>query len=294
MRSHATLGIGDLQVRPLHEQFGAEVTGIDMRQPQSEETKQRLRELFAMYSILVFRDQRVTDEEQVAFTRIFGGLEETTFKIAQNHPYVYQLSNIDENGEVLELDSKKRLFLEVNARWHTDSSFREIPAKGSLLSGREVPEGEGETAFCSMRVGWQTLPEDMKHRVENLKAVHSYAYSLSLFDDTGAGVTGEELSTVPPVVHPVVRTHPDTGEKSLYVSGHIERIEGMPVKEGRALAEDLIRWCSRPGFVYEHHWQPFDAVMWDNRCALHRATAIPATQRRIMHRTTIAGEGPVV
>lgn len=282
-----------LTVRPLHEQLAAEVTGIDMRAPQSEATKRALRALFAKHSVLVFRDQRVTDEEQVAFTRIFGELEETTFGIANRHRYVYQLSNVDENGEVLKVDTKKRLFLEVNARWHTDSSYRPIPAKGSLLSGREVPEGEGDTAFCSMRVGWQTLPDEMKRRVEGLKAVHSYAYSLSLFDEHGAGVTQEELATVPPVVHPMVRTHPDTGERGLYVSGHIERVEGLPVEEGRALAEELVAWCARPQYVYQHKWQPFDAVMWDNRAALHRATAIPATQRRIMHRTTIAGEGPV-
>lgn len=290
-----TLDVGaDVKIRPLNEHFGAEVTGVDMRKPQSEEMKRLLNDLFAKYSVLVFRDQRITDDEQVAFTRIFGELEETTFKIANNHPYVYQLSNVDENGDILPMNDKKRLFLEVNARWHTDSSFRAIPAKGSLLSGRVVPEGEGETAFCSMRVGWQTLPEEMRRKVEGLKAVHYYGYSISLFDNGRVGVSKEELESIPPVVHPMVRTHPDTGEKNLYVSGHIERIEGMPVEEGRKLAEELIEWCARPEFVYIHHWQPFDAVMWDNRSALHRATAIPATQRRIMHRTTIAGEGPVV
>ncbi len=293
MQTEALSDAAQLTVRPLHEHFAAEVTGFDMRKPQPPEIQKALRDLFARYSVLVFRDQRVTDEEQVAFTRIFGDLEGTTFSVAHSHPYVYQLSNIDENGEVLKPDTTKRLFLEVNARWHTDSSYRPIPAKGSLLSGREVPEGEGETAFCSMRVGWQTLPDEMRRRVEGLKAVHNYAYSISLFDPDGAGVTQDELATVPPVVHPMVRTHPDTGEKNLYVSGHIERVVGLPEAEGRALAEELIEWCARPGYVYEHHWRPFDAVLWDNRCALHRATAIPLTQRRIMHRTTIAGEGPV-
>lgn len=284
----------DLTVTPLTEHFAAEVLGVDMRKPQSEEIKQRLRDLFAEYSVLVFRDQRVTDEEQVAFSYTFGDLEPTTFSIAQQNPYVYQLANIDENGEILPVTDRKRLFLEVNARWHTDSSFREIPAKASLLSGREVPKGEGETQFCSMRVGWRTLPEEMKRKVDGLRAVHSYGYSISLFDNGNVGVTEEELAAVPPVVHPMVRTHPDTGEKNLYVSGHIERIEGMPVEEGRKLAEELIAWCSRPEYVYTHNWRPFDAVLWDNRCVLHRATAIPAKQRRIMHRTTILGEGPVV
>lgn len=294
MQSEAMETAGALEVRPLHPHIGAEVTGIDLRRPQSEETKAELRALFARHSVLVFRDQRIDDAQQVAFSRIFGELEGTTFSIANCDPYVYQLSNVDETGQVLQPNTRKRLFLEVNARWHTDSSFRAIPAKGSLLSGREVPVGEGDTAFCSMRVGWRTLPEEMKRRVEPLKGVHSYAYSIGLFNGGEVGVTPEELATIPPVAHPMVRTHPDTGEKNLYVSGHIERVEGLPVAEGRALAEELVAWCARPDYVYVHAWQPFDAVLWDNRCALHRASAVPSARRRIMHRTTIAGEGPVV
>ena len=142
---------------------------------------------------------------------------------------------------MLPVDSKKRLFLDVNARWHTDSSFRPVPAMGSILSGRTVPKKEhGDTAFASMRVGWETLPEERKRALEGLVAVHDYSYSVSLFGDRL--IPKSQMDTVPPVRHPLVRTHAPTGLKSLFVSGHIERIEGMPVEEGRALVAELVEW----------------------------------------------------
>ena len=229
---------------------------------------------------------------EVEFARRFGALEETTFTVAADNPYIYKLSNVDDEGNVLPIGSRKRLFLDVNARWHTDSSFRPVPAMGSILSGRKVPEKEhGDTAFASMRVGYETLPEEKRRALEGLMAVHDYSYSVSLFD---AGlIPRNEIDSVPPVRHPLVRTHPPTGLRSLFVSGHIERIEGMPVEEGRALVAELIEWCTRPEYVYRHRWSQYDLVMWDNRCALHRATVIPSTEPRLMHRATIAGEGPV-
>ena len=143
-----------------------------------------------------------------------------------------------------------------------------------------------------MRVGYETLPDEKKEALEGLVAVHDYAYSLGLF---GKGlIPRSEMESVPPVRHPLVRIHPPTGLRSLFVSGHVERIEGMPVEEGRALVAELIEWCTRPEYVYRHRWRQYDLVMWDNRCALHRATVIPTTEPRLMHRATIAGEGPVV
>ena len=135
------------------------------------------------------------------------------------------------------------------------------------------------------------MPPVKKRAIEGLVGMHDYAYSLSLFGDSG--VSQEEKDGVPPAAHPLVRTHAPTGAKSLYVSGHIERVIGMPVEEGRALVAELIDWCTRPEYVYRHVWRQYDLVMWDNRCALHRATVIPEKERRIMHRTTIAGEGAV-
>ena len=282
-----------IAVSKLHPHVGAEITGVDLRRPLDDASFEIIREAWHEHSVLVLRDQRIDDDRQVAFAGRFGALEKTTFTVAADNPYIYKLSNVDDEGRVLPVGSKKRLFLDVNARWHTDSSFRPIPAMGSILSGRKVPGRErGDTEFASMRVGYETLPDEKKRALEGLVAIHDYAYSLSLF---GEGlIPRDEVDSVPPVRHPLVRTHAPTGRKSLFVSGHVERIEGMPVEEGRALVAELIEWCTRPEYVYRHRWRQHDLVMWDNRCALHRATAIPATEPRLMHRATIAGEGPVV
>ena len=280
----------ELSIRELHPHIGAEITGLDLRMPLDDSTLESVRNAFARYSVLVFRGQDVTDDQQVAFSRYFGELERTSFAIAAQNPYVYYLSNVDDAGNVLAPDAKRRTFLVVNARWHTDSSFREVPAMASILSGREVPEGEGDTWFASMRVGYETLAPERKKALEGLLGVHHCAYSLSLFGD--GGVSQDEKDALPPVAHPLVRTHEPTWRKTLFVSGHIERIVGMPLEEGRALVGELIDWCTRPEYVYRHRWRQHDLVMWDNRCVLHRATVIPREARRIMHRTTIAGNGP--
>ena len=282
-----------ITVSKLHPHVGAEITGVDLRRPLDDASFEVIREAWHEHSVLVLRDQRIDDDQQIEFARRFGPLEKTTFTVAADNPCIYKLSNVDDEGNVLPTGSKKRLFLDVNARWHTDSSFRPIPAMGSILSGRKVPEKEhGDTAFASMRVGYETLPDAKKREIEGLVAVHDYAYSLSLF---GEGlIPWSEIDSVPPVRHPLVRTHAPTGRKSLFVSGHVERIEGMPVEEGRVLVAGLIGWCTRPEYVYRHRWRQYDLVMWDNRCALHRATVIPATEPRLMHRATIAGDGPVV
>ncbi len=280
-----------LRLKPLHPLFGAQIEGLDLRKPLDDATFEAVLDAFNTYSVLLFRNQELSDEQHVAFSRRFGELEETTFSIAAPNRYIYRLANVDDDGNVLEMDAVKRVFLEVNGRWHTDSSFRSNPALGSILSGKEVPSNEGDTCFASMRVAYEAMPEGRRKSLEGMRAIHSYAYSLSLFD--AGGVTQDEMNSVPPVEHPIVRAHPPTGKKSLYVSGHIESIVGMPVEEGRLFVKELIGWCTRPEYVYTHRWQKHDLIMWDNRCVLHRASVVPAKQKRIMHRTTIAGQGPV-
>ena len=142
-----------------------------------------------------------------------------------------------------------------------------------------------------MRIAYDAMSEGRRRSLEGLCAVHDYAYSLSVVG--AGGVTQDEKDSVPPVEHPVVRTHAPTGKKSLYVSGHIERMVGMPVEEGRIYVKELVDWCTRPEYVYTHRWQQHDLLMWDNRCVLHRASSVPAKRKRVMHRTTVAGEGPV-
>lgn len=281
-----------ITVRQVHPHIGAEIEGLDLSRPLDDASCATILDAFNQHSVLIFRDQELTDAEQVAFSERFGELEKTSFGIGADNPFVYQLSNIDDAGNLLVEGDEKRNFLLVNGRWHTDSSFRSVPAMASILSGREIPaQDAGDTGFASMRVGYETLSQSRRAAIADLVACHHYAYSVGLFGDTG--VTEEELAALPPVRHPVIRTHPGTGTPNLYVSGHIERIETMAVEEGRRLAEELIEWCTRPEFVYQHEWRQHDLVMWDNRCALHCVTHIPTHARRIMHRTTVAGEGPV-
>ena len=280
-----------LEIREVHPHIGAEILGLDLREFIDDLTFAAVRDAFDRHSVLVFRNQDITDDQQVAFSRRFGELERTSFAIAAPNPYVYSLSNVDDQGNVLAPDAKRRTFLQVNERWHTDSSFRKVPAMASILSAREVPADEGDTCFASMRVGYETLPPERREALEGLIGLHHYAYSLSLFGD--GGVSQEEKDALPPAAHPLVRTHEPTGRKSLFVSGHVERVLGMAPEAGRALVAELIDWCTRPERVYRHRWRRHDLVMWDNRCVLHRATVIPEAKRRIMHRTTVAGDGPV-
>ena len=283
---------GGLEIRKSHPHIGAEVLGVDLKEPLDDAIFERILDAFHEHSVLVFRDQDIDDDEQVTFSARFGELERTSFTVASDNPYIYKLSNVDDDGNVLPTDNNKRTFLVVNQRWHTDSSFRAIPATASALSAREVPKSEpGDTEFASMRVGWETLPEEKRAAIEGLSAIHSYAYSLSHFENHG--VKQSEIDGVPPVEHPLVRTDHPSGKKSLFVSGHIERVVGMSPDAGHALKRELIDWCTQPERVYRHQWRRHDLVMWDNRCALHRATHIPMRERRIMHRTTIAGVGPV-
>ncbi len=172
--SVATATRDTLVVRPVHPLFGAEISGLDLRDPLDDETFARVRDAFHMYSVLVFRGQDLTDAQHIAFSRRFGELEKTSFSIASSNPYIYELSNIDDDGNVLEPDTVKRAFLEVNGRWHTDSSFREIPALGSLLSAKEVPAGEGDMNFASMRVAYGSLSQSRKASLEGIiTPIHS-------------------------------------------------------------------------------------------------------------------------
>lgn len=279
-------------VEAVHPYIGAEILGVDLTKPIDDALCALIRDAFNQYSVLVFRDQDIDDDQQVAFSSRFGELEKNSFTLASHNRYVYHLSNIDERGEVLAADASKRTFLKVNSRWHTDSSFKPIPAMASILSGREIPQNErADTEFASMRVGYATLPAARRDELYGLIGVHHYGYSLGLFDD--GAIQETQVDALPPVRQPLVRVHPGSGEPSLFVSGHIESIEDMPRLAGRKLAEELVAWCTRPGYVYAHEWRTNDLVMWDNRCALHRASVIPAREIRRAHRTTVAGEGPI-
>jgi alpha-ketoglutarate-dependent 2,4-dichlorophenoxyacetate dioxygenase len=198
---------------------------------------------------------------------------------------------VDAEDRIIPAGDKRNLFNAGNQMWHTDSSFKRVPALASLLSGREVPPEGGETQYASMRVAYERLPADLQRSLENKVAIHSFEYSRGLVGDEL--LTPEHAAQVPPVPQALVRANPAHGRKAYYVASHACEIVGMPSSEARALIRDLLDRATRPELVYTHRWQPGDLVMWDNRCTLHRGRPWDENKyRRVMHRTTVAGDGP--
>jgi len=283
-------------ITPIHPCFGARVEGVDLAQPLDEPTFRAIFEAFQEYSVLVFHDQRLTDEPQMAFSERFGPLETTiraTGRENRLHPHLADLSNLDpdHDGQLLDWADRRMVYQSGNQLWHSDSSFKPVPAMASLLSGREVPPEGGETEYVSMRHAYATLPEETRRRLEGRVAVHSILYSRStiakgLFDS-------EHEKGLPPVRQALVRANPVNGRKSIYIGSHAWYVEGMDYAESRALLDALLAHATRPERAYQHRWRRWDLVMWDNRCVLHRGRPWDATRhRRVMRRTTVAGEGP--
>lgn len=282
-----------LTTRKLHPLFGAEIVGIDV-EGVDEPTFKALVDAFDEYSVLVFRGQFLTDEQQIAFSRRFGPLETTIRSIATQNgtpDHIANLSNVDAENRLIPAGDKRNLYNAGNQMWHTDSSFKKVPAHASLLSGREIPPEGGETQFASMRAGYARLPEDTRRFLEGKVAIHSFVYSRGLVDD--ALMPPDHAAQVPPVRQALVRANPANGRKAFYVGSHACEIVGMPTAEARALLRELREAATRPELVYTHRWEVGDLVMWDNRCMLHRGRPWDESRyRRVMHRTTVAGEGP--
>ena len=285
-----------LTIRPLLPHLGAHVSGVDLAQPMDEATFRKIFDAFQDRSVLVFNDQRLTDEQQMRFSERFGPLETTLSSIGQErrlHPNLVDLSNVDPDHDekLMDWSDRRMIYQSGNQLWHTDSSFKPVPAMASLLSGREVPPTGGETEFVSMRHGYETLPEETRRRLDGRVVVHSILYSRStiakgLFDP-------EHERGLPPVRHALVRVSPVNGRKSYYTGSHAWYIEGLPYEESRRLLDDLLAHATRPEAVLQHRWKQWDLVMWDNRCVLHRGRPWDAAKHaRVMRRTTIAGEGP--
>jgi alpha-ketoglutarate-dependent 2,4-dichlorophenoxyacetate dioxygenase len=291
-----TQAAGRLSITPLHPCLGARVEGVDLARPSDEATFRAIFDAFQEHSVLVFHDQRLTDEQQMAFSRRFGPLETTIRAVGREnrlHPNLVDLSNLDPEREerLMDWGDRRMVYQSGNQLWHSDSSFKPVPALASLLSGREVPLEGGETEFASMRHAWATLPEQTRRRLEGKVAVHSILYSRStiargLFDL-------EEARALPPVRQALVRANPVNGRKAIFIGSHAWYIEGMPYEESRRLLDELLAHATRPEWVYRHRWRQWDLVMWDNRCVLHRGRPWDAARhRRVMRRTTVAGEGP--
>jgi alpha-ketoglutarate-dependent 2,4-dichlorophenoxyacetate dioxygenase len=283
-------------ITPIHRCLGARVEGVDLARPLDAASFRTIFDAFQEHAVLVFHDQHLTDEAQMAFSERFGPLETTIRAIGREDRLsdrLVDLSNLDpdHDGQLMDWGDRRMLYQSGNQLWHTDSSFKPVPAMASLLSGREVPPTGGETEFVSMRHAHATLDEATRQRLEGKVVVHSILYSRStiapgLFDP-------EQEKGLPPVRQALVRVNPVNGKKSIYVGSHAWYIEGMPFDESRRLLDDLLAHTTRPEHVYQHRWRQWDLVMWDNRCVLHRGRPWDAAQhRRVMRRTTIAGEGP--
>ena len=276
--------------------FFGRVSGVDARQPLGAEDVAAIERGMDRYAVLVFPGQEITDDQQVAFSEQFGMLEDTKGGNVTKReelrlsPKLADVSNLDKDGKPLARDDRRRMFNLGNQLWHSDSSFRATPAKYSILSGRRVTTGEGNTEFADMRAAYDTLDEKTRAEVEDLVCEHSLIYSRGTLGFTE--LSAEERAMFTPVRQTLVRTHPVTGRKSLYLSSHIGTIIGWPMPEARAFIRDLVEHATRPEAVHVHRWQPFDLVMWDNRQTMHRVRRFDASQVRDMRRTTVRGDGP--
>ncbi len=281
-----------VSIHKLRDDFGAEISGIDLTRPIGDTVFGAIRDAFDEYSVLVFHDQKFDDESQIAFSRRFGPLEATVDSNSGGGTAIADISNVDpETDEIVSVDGWLSRYNSGNEMWHTDSSFKEVPALASLLSGREVPPEGAETQFASMRVAYGEMSQSEKDRLEGLVAVHDFAYSRGLIDPDL--LDEDQRKSTPPVRQAVVRTNPANGRKAFYTGSHASHIVGWPVAQGRALLKDLVARATAPGRVHTHAWRPLDLVIWDNRCILHRGLPWDkARHRRIMHRTTVAGDGP--
>jgi alpha-ketoglutarate-dependent 2,4-dichlorophenoxyacetate dioxygenase len=280
-----------IAVTPKGEQFGAEVRGVDLRKPVPFETFCAIEAAFNRYSVLVFPGQALTDGEQIAFSELFGPQEAvanyTGVQKFRLEGAISDLSNLDPEGKIWGEESERRLFNRGNLLWHTDSSFKHVPALASALSAREIPPEGGETEFCDLRAAYDALPQQQKARIHGLVVEHSIFRSRSLL-----GVTNFHpglMQAMPPVQQRLVRRHPGSGRNTLYLASHASHVIGWPLAEGRALIEELMAFATQRRFVYQHRWALHDLVMWDNRCTMHRGLPYDDLKyRRVMHRTTVA------
>jgi taurine dioxygenase len=271
-------------VRPLSAAIGAEILGADLREPLDDATFAQILSAWHKHLVILLRHQKLTEEDQVRFAERFGPPARIhTKQFMQKHPAVMLISNIREDGKPI------GALPDGEMHFHTDQCHQERPAMASMLYAIEIPSQGGNTLFANAYTAYETLPAELKRRIEGRKAVNAYDY------DTGATIRGGDVpADAPSYAHPVVRTHPATGRKALYVNRLMtRRIEGLPPQESEELLNRLFDHQEQPQFIYEHVWRPGDILMWDNRCTLHARTDFSADERRLLRRVTILGERPV-
>lgn len=285
-------------IRPLSDAFAGVVTGIDARAPLSASEVAAIEAGMDTYAVLVLRDQLVTDEQQLGFSRNFGPLlagSNATVKRDELRlaPAFADVSNVNKDGSLLEVDDRRRISSLGNRLWHSDASFRAVPARYSLLSARHIPPVGGNTEFADMRAAYDTLDSATQAKIEDLVCEHSQLFSRAKLGFTD--YLPEERESMKPVHQRLVRKHPRTGRKSVYLSAHIGTIVGWLMPEALAFIRDLVEHATQREFVYCHRWQVGDLVIWDNRCTMHRVRSFDDLDYpRDMRRTTTRAEGPTV
>jgi alpha-ketoglutarate-dependent 2,4-dichlorophenoxyacetate dioxygenase len=283
-----------LTISPIFPDFAGVVSGVNLARPLTADDVLAIEAGMDRFAVLVFHDQNITDEQQIAFSLNFGPLEKTGSNVALRgerrlSPFIEDVSNLDEYNNPLTREDRQRIFNLGNRLWHSDSSFQSTPPKYSILSGRVIVDKGGNTEFSDMRAAYDKLDAETKAEVECLVCEHSWIYSRAAL---GLGEMGEaERSAFKPTPQPLSRVHPVTGRKSLYLSSHIGAIVGWPISEAKAFMYDLTEQALRANSIYRHIWRQYDLLMWDNRTTMHRVTRFDGGKVRDMRRTTVAGDG---
>ena len=276
-----------MELVPLGPGFGVEVKGVSLLDVATDaEAYKAVRAAFETHSLLVFRNQTIADDIQVAYSRAFGPLELTKVASVGANSFYSRLTNVGPQGEIVPLDHRQVLIAKANALWHTDSSFKKTPALASVLTARVLPGEDGDTEFTSTRLAWERLPADLQNRLKNAVATHSYANSRDQIHPDLANA--EERKALPPVRWRMNWRNPSNDRRALYVASHAYAIDGMDDRDARQLLAQLLDETTRSEFVYTHKWRTGDAVMWDNRAMLHRGRPWDYTKERSMVRTTIS------
>jgi taurine dioxygenase len=279
-----------IAVRPLSPNLGAEISDVALADDISDEVFDAIHQAFLRYQVLLFPPQELPPGAQVALARRFGEVQIHVMNQyhADGYPELYRLSNLDEHGRPNGKHPDKGTLY-----WHTDGSWRRVTGQATIIYGEVVPRVGGETHFCDMYGAYEGLSAEWKARIAGMRAMHSLDFSRTRRHGVDL-MTAEQKRDTPPVDQPIVRTHPETGRKCLYLGDHAEWIVGMPYDEGRALIEELNALAVRPELTYEHRWTPKQLILWDNRCVMHRATPYdPVTEGRVVRRCTVLGEVPV-
>ena len=277
-----------VELSPLSPSFVARLTGVDLTQEIDDDSWHVVEAAHHRHPVLVLPDQTISDDQQVAFSERFGVLETTKPGTVGSGSKVVVLTNLDHAGNIVATSHRQILNGRANQQWHTDSSFKVIAAKASLLSARIVPQSGGQTEFICMRTVYAALPEALRQQVEGQVAIHDYAYGRGQIDPNL--VTGEEREALPPVEQAMVINHGE-GVKSLYIGAHCKAIKGLTWEQSRQLIDKLTAFATQEQFVYRHDWQADDLVIWNNRATLHRGVPFRSAEaRRLMVRTTVAGD----